>query len=215
MQQLNLEKLKREQLQLAKKIVLRDAEELSGLKLIAGCDQAFVDDRIVSAVVVLSYPDFKLVEWQHAAAKETMPYIPGFLSYRESPVVLEAFAKLKHRPQLLMVDGNGIIHHRKIGMASHLGLLLDIPTIGVAKKLLMGQVQDGKVLIDSQQRGFAIQSREHAKSIYVSPGHKVSLKTSLSITKKCLTGHKLPEPLHLAHKYSLVAKRKVVKEREE
>ncbi len=193
--------LEKEQLRLAKKVIVKD--DFDELKLIGGCDQAFTDNKVISAVVVLDYATLKVVEKKYAVVEAPIQYIPGFLSYRESPAVIEAVSKLNQKPDLLMVDANGILHPRKIGMASHLGILLDMPTIGVAKKLLMGEEKDGKILVDGEPRALAIKTKEHAKPIYVSPGHRVSMRTAAEVVKKCMVEkHKLPEPLHEAHKYS-------------
>jgi deoxyribonuclease V len=211
---MNVRDLKKEQLRLAKKVVVKD--DFEELEYIGGCDQAFVDDKVVSAVVVLDYNTLKVVEKKYATADAPIQYIPGFLSYRESPAVIAAVSKLEQKPDILMVDGNGILHPRRIGMASHLGILLDMPTIGVAKKLFLGEEKDGKIIVEEEARAIAMKTKEHAKPIYISPGHRVSLKTAAEITKKCLVEkHKLPEPLHEAHKYSnKVRERLIEKEKE-
>jgi deoxyribonuclease V len=198
---MNVRDLKKEQLRLAKKVVVKD--DFDEINYIGGCDQAYVDHKVISAVVVLDANTLEVVEKKYATADAPIQYIPGFLSYRESPAVVEAVAKLKQKPDVLMVDGNGILHPRKIGMASHLGILLDMPTIGVAKKLLLGEEKDGKIIVEEETRGAVLKTKEHAKPIYISIGHRVSLKTAKDMVKKCMVEkHKLPEPLHEAHKYS-------------
>ena len=112
----------------------------------------------------------------------------------------------------MIFDGNGILHPRKFGMASHMGVLLDITSIGIAKKLMIGDVKGNRVYVDKELRGEIIATREHSKPIYVSPGNKISLKTSVEIVKNCIkTPHKLPEPLHLAHRYANEIREKIVK----
>ncbi|MBN1544626.1 endonuclease V [Candidatus Woesearchaeota archaeon] len=198
---MNIRDLKKEQLKLAKKVTVKD--DFDEINYIGGCDQAFIDNKVISAVVVLEYKTLKMVEKKHAVADAPIQYIPGFLSYRESPAVVEAVSKLDQKPDLLMVDGNGILHPRKIGMASHLGILLDMPTIGIAKKLLLGEEKDGKIIVEGEARGVTLKTKEHAKPIYISPGHRVSLKTAEEVVKRCMVEkHKMPEPLHEAHKYS-------------
>ena len=198
---MNLRELNKEQLKLAKKVIVKD--DFDELKYIGGCDQAFFDNTVISAVVVLDIDTLKVVEKKYATAKAPIQYIPGFLSYRESPAIVEAVSKLQQKPDVLMVDANGILHPRRIGMASHLGILLDMPTIGIAKKLLLGEEKDGKVFVEGEARAVAMKTKEHAKPIYISPGHRVSLKTASELVKKCMVEkHKLPEPLHEAHKYS-------------
>ena len=133
---MNVDELKKEQLKFAKKVVIKD--DYDELFYIGGVDQAFVGEKVISAVIVMEYKTMKIVEKKYAVVDAPMQYIPGFLSYREGPAIVGAVNKLNQKPDILLVDGNGILHPRKIGLASHVGILLDIPTIGVAKKLLMG-----------------------------------------------------------------------------
>ncbi|OGM02849.1 hypothetical protein A3K72_02790 [Candidatus Woesearchaeota archaeon RBG_13_36_6] len=208
---MDIKKLKEEQLKLAKKVIVKD--DFSEIRAIGGCDLAYTQNEMVAVVVVLDYKTFELIEEKHIITKPQIPYIPTFLSYRESPSIVEAFNLLENKPDILMCDANGILHQRRMGCASHVGLLLDIPTIGVAKKLLCGEVKQGKVFIDNEQRAFLLETKHHAKPLYVSPGHKVSLKKSLEITKYCLKeGNKLPEPVRLAHKFAVKEKRKLKQE---
>ena len=196
---INVGKLKEEQLKLAKEVILKDS--FSKVNLIGGCDQAFVNDDIISGVVVCD-KDMEIVEKKYAIVKAKIPYVPGFLFYREGPAIIEAFNKIEKKPDVLLVDGNGILHPRKLGLASQLGILLNIPTIGITKNLMCGNVREGKVYVDKEVRGFESKTREYARHIYVSPGHKISLGKSLDIVKSCLKHpHKLPEPLYLAHRY--------------
>ncbi|MBW2966770.1 endonuclease V [Candidatus Woesearchaeota archaeon] len=194
-------KLKEEQINLAKKIVIKD--EFDEIKLVAGVDQTFIGNEIISAVVVCDYKTMGIVEKKYAVVKATFPYIPSFLSYREGAAIVEAFSKLENNPDVLLVDGHGISHPRRIGLASHVGLLLDIPSIGIAKNLLCGYVKGDKIIIGEKTCGFTLIAKEYASPLFVSPGHKVGLKNSLEIVKNCVNlPHKLPEPLHLAHKYA-------------
>ena len=198
---MDIRKLEEEQIKLAKKVIVKDDFEKT--ERIAGVDQAFANGNVISGIVVCSYKDLNLIEKKYAVVKAKFPYISGFLSYRESPAIIEAFNQLENKPDILIVDGNGILHPRRIGMASHVGILLDIPTIGVAKRLIAGEVREGTVYIEKEARGYELATREHSKPLYVSPGYKVSLKTSLEIVKKCIKfPHKLPEPLYLAHRYA-------------
>ncbi len=194
-------KLKEEQSRLAKKVVTKDNFEK--LELIAGVDQAYANEEVISAIVVCKYPSMEVVEKTYAISQAKLPYVPGFLSYREGPAIGEAYANLKQKPDVLIFDGNGILHPLKCGIASHMGVLLDICTIGVAKNLLAGDVKKNKVYINKELRAEVIITREHAKPLYVSPGHKISLKTSMEIVRNSIKfPHKLPEPVHLAHKHA-------------
>jgi deoxyribonuclease V len=193
--------MRKEQLRLSESIILRDGFER--LKLIAGCDCTFENDRVVAAIVVLEHPRMAFVEAKYAVQENAMPYVPGYLSYRALPAVLDAFSKLRNRPDLMVCDDNGIIHPRRMGTATHIGLALDLPTVGVAKKPAIGQVRDGKVWVESEIRGFEVRTKDVANPIYVSPGHKVSLGMALKVVVECIRPpHKMPEPLHAAHKYA-------------
>ena len=198
---IDVRKLKAEQLKLAKKVIVNDT--VKKINTIAGVDQAFFENKIVSAITVCNYKDFKVIEKRYTVIDVKIPYISGFLFYKEGPAILEVFYKLEQKPDVLIVKGNGILHPRRIGMASHVGILLDVATIGVAKRLMLGEVKDKTIYVEKEARGYELITMKHAKPVYVSPGHKVSLKASMEIVKKCIKfPHKLPEPLQLAHKYA-------------
>tara|TARA_Y100000031_G_scaffold154965_1_gene204274 strand:- start:466 stop:1086 length:621 start_codon:yes stop_codon:yes gene_type:complete len=193
-------KLKEEQLKLAKKVILSGS--VKNIKTIAGADQSYIGNKIISAIAVCDYKSLKVIEEKHAVVEGKIPYKSGFLFYRDGPAVIEAFNKLENKPDVLIVKGNGILHPRRIGMASHVGILLDIATIGFTKNLMLGDVREKTIYVEKEARGYELITREHARPVYISPGNKVSLKTSLEIIKNCLRyPNKLPIPLHLAHKY--------------
>ena len=197
----DVNKFKEEQLRLAKKVLIKD--DFEEIKLVGGVDQSFIGNKVISAFVVCDYKTMDVVEKKYAVVETSFPYIPGYLSYREAPAVVEAYLKLENKPDIILVEAHGIAHPRKFGMASHLGLFLDKPAIGVAKNLLAGEIKDEKIVIRDKTVGLELITKEHARPLLVSPGHKISLKTSLDVLKNCLrTPHKLPEPLHLAHIYS-------------
>ena len=202
--------LKEEQLKLAEKAVTRDSFEK--LELVAGVDCAYNQDDAIAAIVVCDYKAMEVKEKVFSVVKAKVPYLKGFLAYREGPAISEAYAKLENKPDVMIFDGHGILHPRRIGLASHLGILLNQASIGVAKQLLVGEVKGNIVYFDKEARAELIVTREHSKPIYISPGHKISLKTSIEIVKKCMRfSHKLPEPLHLAHKYANEIKEKIEK----
>ena len=203
-------KLKEEQTRLAKKVVLKDSFEK--LELVAGVDQSFNNDDVISAIVVCDYKTMEVKEKVFAVVKAKMPYVAGFKAYREGTAISEAFAKLKEKPDVMIFSGNGILHPRKCGLASHMGVLLDVASIGIAKQLLTGEVKDNKVYVENEVRAQLVATREHSKPVYVSSGHKISLRTSVEIVKKCIRApHKLPEPLHLAHRYADEIREKIAK----
>lgn len=198
---MNLEDLKKEQVKLAQKVILND--NFKKINAVAGADAVYQDQEVIACVAVCDYKTLKIIETQIAKVKAPMPYVPGFLAYREMPAVIEAFNRLENKPDVLIVDGHGVAHPRRFGLASHLGLMLNLPTLGVAKNLIIGQVENGKIFIEKDMVGFEFISKEHAKPLYVSPGHLISLGTSLKIVAETTRPpHKLPEPLHLAHKFA-------------
>ncbi len=191
--------------------------------LIAGVDQAFLDDRAVSAVVVRRAGE--TIARVGAVEPLAIPYVPGLLSFREGGPILAALAELSVDPDLLLFDGSGRIHFREAGLATHLGVVLDCPSVGVAKSLLCGtpersvdRLQTGErvpVLADEdvsapdgETIGYAVQTRQYESSsrwinpLYVSPGHRVSAATAATVTARCATAYKLPEPTRLADKYA-------------
>jgi len=197
---MSIEEFKKGQVELARKIILEDG--FSKIDTIAGVDQAFVNNRIISAVVVCDAERIEIIEKEYVIVNATFEYIPGLLCFREGPAIVDAFRKLKRKPDILLVEGHGIAHMRKFGLASYVGLTLDQPTIGIAKNLLDGEIIDETIRINREIRGYELKTKEGCKPIYISPGHRISLKFSLEIAKKCLRKHKLPEPLFLAHRYA-------------
>lgn len=199
-----LDNLKDKQHELARQLVLED--RFGEVRTVAGVDQAFIDDSVISAIVVCSYGSMDIVEKAHHVSKVEFPYIPTFLSFREAPPILHAWKKLERKPDILLVDGQGIAHPRGIGLASHLGVLLDTSTIGIAKSWLFGEFRESNAVgraasltADGKQIGWVLLTKQGCNPIYISPGNKVSIESSLEITRKCLAGHRLPEPSRLAH----------------
>jgi deoxyribonuclease V len=204
--------MKKEQLKLAKKISLKN--DFKEIKLIAGVEQSFVNKKIISAIVVLNYETRKVVEQKYAIIDEKFPYLSGFLIYREGPAITEAYNKLENKPDLLIMEGSGVLHPRKIGLASHIGLLIDKPTIGITKSLLCGDKKESKIVFNGELLGEEVKTKEHGNPIYVSPGHKINLEKSVDIVKNCIKPpHKMPEPLHLAHRYADKLREKIEKEK--
>jgi len=200
----------------------RDAALTGERPLVAGIDQAFLDDRAISAVVCLRGGE--VVERAHAVTDLSVPYIPGLLSFREGGPILDAFEALDAEPDLVVFDGSGRIHFRQAGLATHLGVVLDVPSVGVAKSLLCGRVEgdvagqpegwrapvvanervdapDGTVI------GHAYQSRQYESNpiinpLYVSPGHRVDAEMAVGLIERLCAGYKLPEPTRRADAYA-------------
>jgi len=162
----------------------------------------------IGAVVVLSYPELEIVETRVVSGPIQFPYVPGLLSFREIPLLLPAFEKLSVVPDLCIVDGQGIAHPRRIGLATHLGLFLDIPTIGCAKSRLCGSHEEldntaGNYteLHDSEEViGAVVRTRTRVKPVYVSIGHKINLTSAIRWVLNCCRGYRLSEPTRLAHR---------------
>jgi len=196
----DLNRLREEQLKLAKKVILTDS--IKNITTIGGVDQIYVRNKIISAIVVCDYKNLKIIERKHAIIDVNFPYKSGFLFYKDGPAVMESYNKLENKPDVLILEGNGILHPRRIGMASHIGLLLDTPTIGITKRLMTGKLLDKTIYIDKEARGYELETRKHSNPIYISPGFKISLSSSLNVIKNCIKyPNKLPVPLHLAHRY--------------
>ncbi|MBN3950298.1 MAG: deoxyribonuclease V [Nostoc sp. NMS7] len=180
------------------------------IQYVAGVDMGFEADGTISraAVAVLSFPDLQVVETSLAHRPTTFPYIPGFLSFREIPAVLDALEKIKTIPDIILCDGQGIAHPRRLGIATHLGLLIDMPTIGVAKSLLVGKHGELPETKGSQQPliykgetiGAVLRSRTGVKPLYISSGHRISLPTAIDYVLRCTTKYRLPETTRIADK---------------
>lgn len=200
-----------------------NADEL----LVAGVDQAFLDDRAVSAVVVRA--GGRTVERVHAVSPLEVPYVPGYLSFREGPPVLAALQELSVEPDLLLFDGSGRIHFRQAGLATHLGVVLEAPSVGVAKRLLCGTPagsieglsEGAMVAITADDRvdasagtrlGHAVQTRQfesadrHVNPVFVSPGHRTGDRTAAALALACCTDYKLPEPIRQADAHAATVK---------
>ena len=185
-------------------------DQLGEVRYVAGVDMGFEEDYAISraAVVVLSFPDLQLIEQAIARRPTTFPYIPGFLSFREVPAVMDALEKVSTTPDLILCDGQGIAHPRRFGLACHLGVLIDIPTIGVAKSLLVGKHDELPLEKGSWQTlrykgetvGVVLRSRTGVRPLYVSSGHRISLPTAIDYVLSCLTKYRLPETTRLADK---------------
>ena len=186
--------------------VVRD-DRLGEVRRIAGVDVGFGQGVTRAAVAVLSYPALELLTVSRAERPTTFPYVPGLLSFREAPAVLDAYERLEVEPDLLVVDGQGYAHPRRFGIACHLGVLLDKPAIGSAKSILVGRHGDlgeeqGAIaeLIDrGEVVGLAVRTKVRVKPVFVSVGHRISLATAARYVLACVRGYRLPEPQRQAH----------------
>jgi deoxyribonuclease V len=208
--QLNVAEAKALQRELAQQVIVED--QFAQVRRVAGVDMAINEGNHMAraAVVLLSYPTMEILEKHVHEEPLRMDYIPGLLSFRELPSLLGALAQLKEQPDLVMADGQGIAHPRRLGIASHLGLWIDIPTIGCAKSLLVGKfepvgeaVGDWSPLIDhGEVIGAVLRTRTKVKPMFISPGHKISLASSIKFVLACGRGYRLPETTRQADKLS-------------
>ncbi len=206
---MDLLELKREQAKLSYRIKLEDS--FQEIKTIGGAECQVVGNKLLATVVVCEFPSFKVKDQKNYILDNPLPFRQGFNAYREMPAIMEAFNQLDEEPDILLVKGEGVLHPRRIGLAAHLGLELNIPTIGVQEKLTFGNLQDGKVVVENDVLGFAVKTKDFSNLLIISPGHKIAVETVLElIPKTILPPHKLPEPLHLAHKLG----RKVTRKKE-
>ena len=206
----SLERAERAQRLLALKVRAYDDFEGS-IRTVGGADVAWRGGLAIGCITVHEYPSLSLLEKSIAVVESSFPYIPTFLSFREVKPLMEALSKLKRRPTILFVNGQGVAHPRRLGLASHLGVVADIPTIGVAQRVLCGRPKSPLVdvgyvelvdYVDGREEviGYLYKSDKRFRPICISVGHRVSLETSLELTKSCIKrGLKLPFPLYSAH----------------
>ena len=194
------------QAQLASRVLKEGGSTAPGL--VAGVDISVERDGTArAAVVVLTFPEMTLVETRTAEGRPGFPYVPGLLTFREAPLILAACEELSLSPDLILVDGQGIAHPRRLGIASHLGLLLDTPTIGCAKSRLVGIHEKpgeeagsyAELTDDGEVIGAVLRTKTRTRPVYVSIGHKIDLKTAVCRVLECCRGYRLPEPTRLAH----------------
>ena len=195
------------QKKLTNQLIITD--QFSEIRTVAGVDVGFEQQNTIAraAIAVLSLDNLELINTSIARRPVTFPYVPGLLAFREIPVVLDALEQLSQQPDILLCDGQGIAHPRGLGIAAHLGLLTNIPSIGVAKKRLIGDhepVGNHKgdyqpLYIKGKQVGVVLRTRDNVKPLYISPGHRVSITTAMEMVMRCLTKYRLPETTRYAH----------------
>ena len=197
------------QRELRGQVARTNSVRLEQVRTIAGVDGSY-GERARAAVVVLSFPDLQMLDQAIAHGAAVFPYVPGLLSFREVPILLAALAKVRVQPDLIIVDGQGYAHPRRLGLASHLGLWLDVPTVGCAKSRLVGRYEepgsapgDRSPLVDRGETiGVVLRSKTRTNPLFISAGSKIDLATSVQVVERCLHGYRLPEPTRLADKLS-------------
>jgi deoxyribonuclease V len=187
---------------------------------IAGVDLAQIrgGEQLICGILVYSFPELIEIERSFAIVRVVFPYIPGLLAFREGPAIIETVKQLKTKPDVLMVDGQGIAHPRGCGIASHVGVILDIPSIGVAKKRLYGKFEEPEEVRgdwtelsthSGKSLGAALRTKDKTRPVFVSIGHKIDLKTSINVTLQCASGFRIPEPTRQADIFVAELKKKI------
>lgn len=192
---------------LADQLISNTPIDLASIKTVAGVDVSVKNNVSQAAVVVLTYPELEIIETVRAKQPTSYPYIPGLLTFREGPVLEDAFRKLAHEPDAFIFDGMGQIHPRKIGIAAHMGLWLDKPTIGCGKTHFIGEyaqpaLEKGNysdLIYKGDQLGVVLRTRDNVKPVYISVGHKADLNSAIQLTLACTPKYRLPRPIRQAH----------------
>src|SRR3954463_1077086 len=195
------------QRELRSEVIADQPIDLDAVRFVAGVDVSVKNDQSQAAVVVVTFPDFRPIETVLARGPTPFPYVTGLLSFREGPVLEEAFERLENEPDVFLFDGMGIAHPRRIGIASHMGLWLERPPIGCGKTLLCGRYKDlgeekgsAAPLIDRKETiGVALRTRTAKNPMFISPGHLADIPTAAELVLRCSPKYRLPEPIRLAH----------------
>lgn len=206
------------QKELAKKVIRKN--QFEKINYVAGVDisnEIFKPDKrkLYAAVVVLSFPQLEIIETASYSQTTNFPYIPGLLAFREAPFIIKAIEKLKTKPDIIIVDGHGIAHLRQLGIASHIGVLTNYPTIGCAKSILIGTPegilpkQKGNYIhlkLNNEIIGNVVRTKDNVAPVYVSIGHKIDLEKATEIILACTRKYRLPEPTRFAHQFANLAR---------
>lgn len=213
----DLEYLRQVQEEIAEKVVLRD--EFDTVEYLGGIDSAYIEDTAVTACVILKSGSFKIIEEKSIVSKVHFPYISGYFVFREGPAILDLLSEMTTLPTILMINSHGIAHPCFAGCASHIGVIANLPTIGVAQNILCGTTESEPSLLgewspvyyQNKIVGASFLSQKKSRPIIISPGHHISLDSAIEIVKKSIKGHKFPEPIYLAHEYARKIVRGMVK----
>ena len=190
--------------------------EFDEVGLVAGADVSYLrgDERMFAAVSVFTYPDMEPVESRWGSTPVGFPYIPGLLAFREAPALLSVLRRLACEPDVILIDGHGVAHPRGFGIASHIGVLLGVPTVGVAKSVLVGEYvmparragSRAPLVYNGETVGLAVRTRDGVKPVFVSVGNLIDLESAARITLSCCGRYRQPEPIRAAHRLSNVAR---------
>ena len=198
---INLKKLEEEQIRLSKQLKFKNAIDFSKADRIGACENLFLKNKIISAIVLCD-SECNIIEQKYFTGTVNFPYVSGFRAYRELPTMMACFQKLSEKPGVMFIHGHGLSHPR-MGLASHFSIASGVPSIGVADRLIIGEADGENVMLNGKKVGKVLTSKEGSKPMYISPGNLISVETAFDITKRfIMLPHKLPEPLHLAHRYA-------------
>jgi deoxyribonuclease V len=212
----DLNQLRTLQEEIAQRIVKKDDFD-TPIASVGGVDSAYIDETVITACVVLKWPTLELLEKKIVVGNATFPYISTFFVFREGPSILQVLSRLEIMPTILMLDSHGIAHPAFAGCASHIGVMADLPTIGVAKNILCGSWKADPISVgewspinfSNRVIGAYYLSQNQNKPIIISIGHRISLETAIKVTKTCIKGHRLPEPTFFAHQVANDEKKKI------
>lgn len=210
---MNLEELRVIQEKLAEKVVLRDKYTIDEVEYVIGVDQAFVGKKVISCAVKFTFPELEKIDYAIEVEEVDFPYIPTFLMFREGDPAVNVVSKIVSERSVILVDGSGIAHPRKCGLATYVAVSINEPSVGITKKKLYGEIaeEDGlqKLKDGNMTIGYVLKTCKRCKPIYISPGSYITPKTSLKIVRMCLKGYKLPEPVRAAHKLATSVRKEV------
>ena len=210
---ITIQEARTEQEKLKNKVILAPLTHVR--RLVAGVDAAFSNDRVFATACLFSFPELMLVEIRSAVQKLGFPYVPGFLAFREGPAIIAALKKLPHMPDLILVDGQGIAHPRRFGIASYIGVLLDTPAIGCAKSKLIGDYEEpgikkgscSPLRLQGDVVGAVLRSKDNVRPLFISPGHRTDVKSAIRLVLSCLGNYRIPEPIRCADMQSKIIKK--------
>jgi deoxyribonuclease V len=206
---IDLEKLKSEQLKLAKELEIKDRIDFSLADRFGAIDNTFFGNQLLSCIVVCN-KDYEIIDRAYVIEKVKFPYIPGFRNYRELVPMISAFEKLSEKPDVIFVPANGVAHPR-LGLASHFSLAVGVPTIGVSNSFADCEIKEGTLYQSGKKVGKVLLSKEGSNPLYISPGNLIGIESAYNLCKSMINlPHKRPEPLHLAAKYAKEVRREIV-----
>ncbi|MBS3078701.1 endonuclease V [Candidatus Pacearchaeota archaeon] len=206
---INLEELEKEQIKLAKGLEIKDKIDFNLAETFGAIDNTFIGNKLLSCIIVCNR-DMEIIDKTYAIERVKFPYIPGFRNYREMPTMVSAYDKLNEKPDLIFVNSGGIIHPR-LGLASHFGLALSVPTIGISNSAIDCEIKDNIIYRNNKKVGRLLLSKEGSNPLYISPGNLISVDSAYDVCKLMIQfPHKNPEPLHLASKYTKEVRRELV-----